>query len=66
MSIAQRVLAASKLRQERHGGQRCQHGRGHDFGSQHAAPTGAWMVFWGRYSIDMVLLTELSRSAISS
>ena len=30
----------------------------------HAAPDGAWMVFWGSSSINMALLTELSRSPI--
>ena len=61
MSIAQTVLARSKLRQERHVPSST---RGHDgvCGAHlHAAPDGAWMGSRGASPISMALLTELSR-----
>ena len=64
MSIAQTVLAPSKLRQERHVSSLTR-GRAGVCGAQpHAAPDGAWMGFRGACSINMALLTELSRSPI--
>ena len=59
MSIAQTVLAPSKLRQERHGDQPHKQRRGHALASEHAAPDGAWVVFFGSSAINMALLTEL-------
>ena len=64
MSIAQTVLALSKLHQQRHGDERLKQRRGRALSSEHAAPDGAWVVFDGSSSINMALLTELSRSLI--
>jgi len=64
MSIAQTVLALSKLRQERHGDERLKQRRGRALSSEHAAPDEAWVVFDGSSSINTALLTELSRSLI--
>ena len=47
MSIAQTVLAPSKLRQERHGEEDCIHPIGRALNPKHAAPDGAWVVFRG-------------------
>jgi hypothetical protein len=59
MSIAETVLAKNKLRQERHGNERCKHRRNRAGNQIHAAPDGAWMVGWGSSPINMALLTEL-------
>ena len=61
MSIAETVLDCKKLRQERHGNERCQHRCGKALNRSHGAPDGAGMVFGGSGSITMALLTELSR-----
>src|ERR1039457_3888017 len=64
MSIAQTVLALSKVRPARHGDEGFKQRRGRALSSEHAAPDGAWVVFDGSSSINMALLTELSRSLI--
>ena len=47
MSIAQTVLAPSKLRQERHGEEDCIHRLCRALNPNHAAPDGAWVVSRG-------------------
>ena len=64
MSIAETVLDCNKLRQERHEEARGQHRRDHALNLQHAAPDGARAVSRVSSSINMALLTELSRSRI--
>ena len=64
MSIAQAVIGPSKLRQERHGEEDYLHNPGRALDPIHAAPDGAWMVFPCASSIDMALLSELSRCSI--
>jgi hypothetical protein len=64
MSIALIVLVPSKLRLERHVSRFT---RGHEVvcgAHPCAAPDGAWMVLPGVSSINVALLTELSRSPI--
>ena len=64
MSIAQNLLAPSKLRQERHVSSLTRGQDGVCGAHLHAAPDGAWMVFRDLSSINMALLAELSRSSI--
>src|ERR1035437_3615534 len=64
VSIAQAVLDYYKLRQERHGEEHHKSPCRHTLNSNHAAPDGAWMAFWGSCSINTALLTELSQSPI--
>ena len=54
--------SGTKLRQERHGVELCKYRDRHALNQTHAAPNGAWRVFRGSCSIDMALLTELSRT----
>jgi hypothetical protein len=65
MSIAETVLDRNKLRQERHGNERYKRRRGPASKPKHAAPDGAWRVFWVSSSINMALLTELGRRPIA-
>jgi hypothetical protein len=64
MFIAVAVRAWNKLRQERHGVGLCKHRDRQAVNQAHAAPSGAWMVLWGSFSIDMALRTELPRTLI--
>jgi hypothetical protein len=64
MFIAATFLAWHKLRQERHGVSLCKHLGRLALNQNHAAPDGAWKVFWGSFSIDMALLTELCLTTI--
>ena len=64
MSIAQIVLAPSRLSLERHVSSLTRGHEGVCGAHRHAAPNGAWMVLRGAATINMALLTELSRSPI--
>ena len=64
MSIAQIVLAQSKLRLERHVSRLTRGHEGVCGAHPYGAPDGAWMVLPGASSINVAILTELSRSAI--
>src|ERR1039457_3168194 len=64
MSIAQIVLAPSKLRLERHVSRFTRGHEGVCGAHPHAAPDGVWMVLPVASSINVALLAELSRSTI--
>ena len=64
MFIAPTVLASNKLRQERHGNGCHKHRPGRALRHKHAAPDGAWRMFWESPAINMALLTELFRGRI--
>jgi hypothetical protein len=63
MSVEQTVITPNKRRKERHEGERHEYDRDPESDSKRAAPDGAWIVFRGACSIDMALLTELSRGS---
>ena len=64
MSIAQIILARSKLRLERHVSRFTRGREGVCGAHPHAGPDGAWMVLRAGSSINVALLAELSRSPI--
>ena len=64
MSIVETIRPRNKLRQERHGKERYQRDHGQALNHQPAAPDGAWRVPGGSCSINMALLTELSRCPV--